>query len=576
MKVWCGFPVCCWTLVALLLSTFVVDLHAQSISSVFGRSPSEDSPVIHASVYRSEHQGWYVETGVLDPHAVAILSVSDAIASDGWMYLNLTSNSAFADDVQAYGAGYVEGYVTAKRIHMHFENVLADNFGSNVTTIPEDVIDWFDQQMHWTDSMVAAHKNDAYWQLVGSIAQQYRGVVDGYNQANPAFPLSYSQMHIIASEGDLWDVMDSLDPSSRPNVNKMTNRELHEYANTNSHCSSLVVVTPDLTELFAGHSSWDTFMVLTRVWKTVSLQLHNPLVKAHTMMFSSYPATLSSEDDWMLMPETQILMMETTNNIFNDSLWGLITPRGLLSWQRVLLANYAAVQSGRDWLLFFDRFSSQTYNNQYQIVAYSLFTPGRPLADDTLWIIEQTPGYTRGDDMTSYLSLGHWPSFNIPFYPDVWERLGYNLLVEKTKDYTWTWQLAPRSLIFRRDASAVQSVEAMARIMRYNKFQTDPLSSGNPENAIMSRFDLLPSLDHEYQPAGGIDSKFCSAAMAAKGSAMIQVGPTHDDQTAFSWSKFEQASGRTYIHLGQPDTWDFPWIHVGSDSDAGSSNRVTA
>lgn len=39
--------------------------------------------------------------------------------------------------------------------------------------------------------------------------------------------------------------------------------------------------------------------------------------------------------------------------------------------------------------------------------------------DGLLWVVEQIPGLVVSADMTAVLALGYWPSFNVPFFPEV-------------------------------------------------------------------------------------------------------------------------------------------------------------
>ena len=77
----------------------------------------------------------------------------------------------------------------------------------------------------------------------------------------------------------------------------------------------------------------------------------------------------------------------------------------LLSWIRVIVANRMA-DDGAAWSEIFARFNSGTYNNQWIVVDYNKFTPGQPLADGVLWIVEQIPGMVEGADMTAALEFG--------------------------------------------------------------------------------------------------------------------------------------------------------------------------
>ena len=62
---------------------------------------------------------------------------------------------------------------------------------------------------------------------------------------------------------------------------------------------------------------------------------------------------------------------------------------------------------------------------------------------------------------------GYWPSYNVPFYEDVYNLSGYPKIVD-TKGLDFSYQLAPRAKIFRRDSDKVVDMETMKHIMRYN------------------------------------------------------------------------------------------------------------
>lgn len=50
-------------------------------------------------------------------------------------------------------------------------------------------------------------------------------------------------------------------------------------------------------------------------------------------------------------------MLQTTNNIFNESLYKFVQPQSLLAWQRVRVANMMA-NSGKQWAEVFGQYNS--------------------------------------------------------------------------------------------------------------------------------------------------------------------------------------------------------------------------
>lgn len=65
---------------------------------------------------------------------------------------------------------------------------------------------------------------------------------------------------------------------------------------------------------------------------------------------------LVSLDDFYLLG-SGLMMTQTSNNIFNSSLFDAVTPNSLLAWQRVRLAHSLA-HTGEEWAKTFSRYNS--------------------------------------------------------------------------------------------------------------------------------------------------------------------------------------------------------------------------
>merc|ERR1711957_400230 len=105
----------------------------------------------------------------------------------------------------------------------------------------------------------------------------------------------------------------------------------------------------------------------------------------------SYPGIVASNDDFY-QSDAGLVILETTNNIYNGELYDFVKPESLLYWQRVMVANYLA-RNGPDWMDAFGRHNSGTYNNQWMVVDYNKFQPGLSVEPGTLTVGEQLPGY---------------------------------------------------------------------------------------------------------------------------------------------------------------------------------------
>lgn len=62
---------------------------------------------------------------------------------------------------------------------------------------------------------------------------------------------------------------------------------------------------------------------------------------------------------------------------------------------------------------------------------------------------------------------GYWPSYNVPFHENIYNLSGYTEYVKKY-GLDFSYEMAPRAKIFRRDQGKVTDMETMKHIMRYN------------------------------------------------------------------------------------------------------------
>jgi len=184
---------------------------------------------------------------------------------------------------------------------------------------------------------------------------------------------------------------------------------------------------------------------------------------------------------------------------------------------------------------------------------------------DLLWIVEQMPGKVVSGDVTDVLKLnGYWPSYNVPYFREVYDGLGYPIDRNGPNGYVGN----PRAKIFARRARKITSLEKFQRLMRYNKYRSDSVCEKiametDPSCAISSRMDLA----WPPEAFGGIDAKVVSLHEARKEArkgvplAHAQSGPTHDDLKPFFWTAFPYVARR-----GVPDFMgDFEWENFPSD-----------
>ncbi|KAG7491526.1 hypothetical protein MATL_G00004490 [Megalops atlanticus] len=348
--------------------------------------------------------------------------------------------------------------------------------------------DFMSKQDSWTRKQVRLNKNsDPLWRHAGFIVAQMDGL-----QAGAAHWANSRQREFLNAVGDLLDLIPALVSTKPFRIPGM------------GHCSALIKMLPGYENLLLGHSSWYTYAATLRIYKHWDFRLTEPHTATGKMSFSSYPGFLVSLDDFYLLG-SGLLMTQTTNSIFNSSLFSVVTPRSLLAWQRVRLAH-ALAHTGEQWAQVFSKYNSGTYNSQYAVVDVSRVSLGNGIKDGALTVVEQIPGMVMHSDQTQALRQGYWPSYNVPFHPRIYDLSGYGEM-RRRRGEDFSYDLCPRAKIFRRDQAAVKDLASMKHLMRYNNYKKDPYAKGHPCKTICCRNDLRRK---GPRPGGCYDTKTTS------------------------------------------------------------------
>ena len=499
----------------------------------------------------------------LSNRTLAVGSFEDGLYRDGWGQLTVETSANVNDTLQYYSAGMVEGFLTAEYIASQVENLMAVTFGENATKPPEEVAAFMNAQDRWMREQIRL-PSSAFWRQAAGILSQFDGLRDGYARAAatrddlPTLPIFAFQL--LNALGDLFQIIPAVSKKRRIPWTTLEPAEAVETLARRGHCSALIKVDGNFSDLMFGHSSWYDYAATNRIFKWYKLNLHDPSTSANVTAFSSYPGFLYSLDDFYML-SSGLGMTQTSNEIIDDALYDLIQPESLLAWHRVRIANVMA-DGGKTWGEVFSTHASGTYVNQYMVIDMTKFEPGRaPLRPGTLYVVEEIPGLIKSADQTDALSLGYWPSYNVPFYPEIYNRSGYPALAAKGGSY-FSYALAPRAQIFRRDQGSVADLDGLKRILRYNDYENDPYSydgtAPNPMYAICSRGDLKSS----GASAGGCyDTKVTSWRNGFFDQrASVINGPTVGDGKLppFAWS----GNFSNHPHRNLPERYDFSWVAV--------------
>ncbi|KAF4648535.1 phospholipase B domain containing, partial [Perkinsus chesapeaki] len=225
----------------------------------------------------------------------------------------------------------------------------------------------------------------------------------------------------------------------------------------------------------------------------------------------------------------------------------------------------------------------------YMIIDFNKFSPNKPLSENLLWVVESVPGLTIGADLTEALRWGYWASYNSPYFPEVRKISGYDGAYNKTHNPSFTFDLAARGEIFRRDSHLAAStselrelhvgisakecgmnlncisrmeqplstsdrVMDLAELIRSNRYTEDPFSRSDPTLALCARGDLS---DGTPLANGCYDTKATNYSWGYQHMrSVIQAGPTMygPDLKPFNWEEYEKKENRTAAsHRGLPN-----------------------
>mmetsp|Transcript_36647 Transcript_36647/g.80039 ORF Transcript_36647/g.80039 Transcript_36647/m.80039 type:complete len:682 (+) Transcript_36647:164-2209(+) len=335
------------------------------------------------------------------------------------------------------------------------------------------------------------------------------------------------------------------------------------------HCSALVKVVNKDEDIFVGHTTWDDYAKMTRIFKYYNFQLPTAYTYATHIGMSSYPGCISSTDDYYIM-NSGLVVTDTTLEILNPLLYNRVPdfPVNVKvpNFVHIMAVNRMA-RTAAQWTSVFSERTSGTGNAQWMVVDYNNFKPGMDVPDNSFHVLETVPGVVQKADMSGQLRLnGFWASYNRPFFDRVRQESGHSA-AEATFGLLYSYGANPRANIFSRLQGTIRTLLDMRLTMRRNKYPNEPIEPNSPAHAIAGRFDLD---GQSPVPNGAIDSKIVSRCLLQHLSSQTISGPPTDAPLnaeaeevprVFTWQNKEgKEMFPGWPHLGLPNRWDFPWV----------------
>eukprot|EP00931_Biecheleriopsis_adriatica_P105978 TRINITY_DN80495_c0_g1_i1.p1 TRINITY_DN80495_c0_g1~~TRINITY_DN80495_c0_g1_i1.p1 ORF type:complete len:662 (-),score=161.32 TRINITY_DN80495_c0_g1_i1:24-1721(-) len=556
-------------------------------------------------VFDKGSQALRVNNGMVPGGGVAWGKFSDNIEKSGWSELHLmtTDDENTANDVKTYAAGYMEGLMTSVRISEFYANsqkllLRKDKSANALSAIRE----FFNKQLTFARSMTnmehyifSQEPEDPYWKHVRYTFFQMWGVLDGYNAAALRFggdTLELEDIVFMNAGGELPQLMEAFASDARvhraartqaPSFLQRTSLRtkppaMQEDPLDDAHwmkrvaesgrCSALVRLAEGDRDLLMGHTTWDDYSKMTRIFKFYNFSMPAAETSATRIAFSSYPGAVTSTDDFYVM-SSGITTMETSLEILDPTVWDKVHdfPRfaSIPNFMHLMAVNRMA-KSSAHWAKLFSKANTGTFTSQWMVTDYNEFKRGEPIPDSTFWVIEMIPGVSEMRDMSGYLrEKRYWPSFNRPFFATTREASGFSA-AERTHGMLYSYEANPRATIFLQGAPAVNDLAEMRTLMNRNQYPLSSVANNDPGHEISARYDLSPALKI---PNGGIDAKVVSRCLVKQLQVQAVSGPSHQSLQPFRWKGPEgDEIWPDYPHAGMPDEWNFDYVQMAEYGEA--------
>eukprot|EP00928_Gymnodinium_smaydae_P041567 TRINITY_DN28115_c0_g1_i2.p1 TRINITY_DN28115_c0_g1~~TRINITY_DN28115_c0_g1_i2.p1 ORF type:complete len:455 (-),score=58.69 TRINITY_DN28115_c0_g1_i2:43-1407(-) len=434
---------------------------------------------------------------------------------------------------------------------------------------------------------------DAYWRHVRYVVVQMWGVCDGYNYAAKHFGvhrLSLEDMLLLNMGAELSQLLEALVPAAAKlgkiapatpplpataagNVataaapassDPLDEAHWTQRMSSARRGSALVRYAAEAQDILVGHTTWDDYSKMTRIFKYYRFPLPGASTAATHVGFSSYPGAVSSTDDFYTM-DSGIVVTQTSLEVLDSKRWGPVQdyknrPR-IPAFAHTMAVNRLAT-SGVHWARLMTAEGPSFYAAQWLAVDYNRLQNG-VVGENTLWVVEMLPGINHAEDLSEVLRLrGSFPSFNRPYFTEIRRDSGH-AAAEASHGDLYSWTLNPRAQLLGQMANTTNLASDMRYAMGHNAFPHSGLPGvlNGPGHDVASRLDVDPV---RPVPHGAIDTKVVSRCLAASMEIQAASGPSRGNGLrSFAW----QAPDKTelwpgWMHIGQPNVWNFPFVQM--------------
>lgn len=542
------------------------------------------------------------------------------------LHVQTTESARSNNDVKMYAAGFIEGLASAARISQFYSNshqtLMKDeaNFQAlaNIKKMFHDELEFVKTNTNFKLGVVTIEPPDPYWKHARYVLEQMWGIKDAFNfvaVAKGVHQLDLIDFLIINSNGEMPELVQAYTPAAvaarrkfqqtsedsfmqknstmhgrasgksgsrqarkgdKPEpcvphgktgnrsdwTSKLSDRDWEDRLAHTGHCSALVRLAPENVDLLVGHTTWNDYSKMTRMFKYYAFKLPGSHASVNVAGFSSYPGCVTSTDDFYML-DSGLAVMDTSLEILNPTVYNRVAEfpanTHIPNFMHIMTVNRIA-KSATQWTTLFTERNSGTNNAQWIIVDYNIFESGKPLRDNTVWLLEQVPGLIEKADVSKQIrGKGYWASYDRPYFKQVRTESGHTY-AEGVHGALYSFDGAPRAQIFSKIGAAVEGLFDMRAVMNRNAYPNEGILPNEPGHSIAARMDLDPV---SHIPNGAIDAKVTNRCLFRMLQCQAISSPSHQQQPIFSWT---DANGKELFggwpHFGLPNQWNFNWVQM--------------
>lgn len=540
-----------------------------------------------ATVFYSEKTGYRIEywgqsNDLKDiAKGVARAHFRGDIDTTGWSLLEIETDGTYPDEIQAYAAGIVEGALTWYLIHIHLENTIRAKCEDQPLEKQCDKLrDALDKSANiWKTYAAERSASDPFWHQVSLYYTQIGGIYTGWKhgveRSTNEYETDISDLYWLNSIAEVTELQHKLNIS-------IENTQLNDIPGLSSAFLRIVNETLDdgtnVKKLFVAQDVDGSYSSMTRIMKRYKLNYHQTskasiVVPGSSVDFSSYPGSITSQDEFYVINGANIRLAVTGTSLknYNHKLWKNVNittqvpigPRitaanhlatNISSWGHTLARSNSGT-SCKQWLVVdFNKFNHLNNATEDSILSKSplkesitesvvnedikhtiVHRAGSGRAKGLLWLIEQIPGRTHSADLSdAFLEKTFWATYGLPFFVDIANDT-HVLKMEEKYGKVFSESTSPRALMFQEGYKNATTLEAIITLMRKNNLTSnngtsDKVHCKDNEDCLFEKLEYWSVLgvrgdiaEAHRKPYGIIDTKVVSGSSNTKSLDFIAV-----------------------------------------------------